>query len=298
MSDLSFITDPSRWKDITPEMYDEINAQIEQTFAEGCHGNCESCESDCDHREGSKSNQLPRFAKRLYAVNGGKGGAGKSTVTVLLAGELARRGLKVGVLDCDIYTAMIPQLMGLSGPIHRGKDGKPLPVVTGSGIEVMSIDFILDKPMDPVLWPGVDAFNLINYLYAETQWGELDVMLLDMPSGCGDIPLNLYTSFPLNGAIAVTNPGSLAVEAVQRCINLGMMLMMPTIAYIENKSFVPQPVSAEAYVLPHGCITAAVPLSGDIAALGEDGTLADFVCPELRPVADTVATAVRLAAKK
>ena len=76
MSDLSFITDPSRWKDITPEMYDEINAQIEQTCAEGCHGNCESCESDCDHREGSKSNQLPRFAKRLYAVNGGKGGAG------------------------------------------------------------------------------------------------------------------------------------------------------------------------------------------------------------------------------
>ena len=101
MSDLSFITDPSKWKDITPDMYDEINAQIEQTFEEGCHGNCESCSSDCDHRE---SAQLPKFAKRMYAVNGGKGGAGKSSVTVLLAGELARRGLKVGVLDCDIYT--------------------------------------------------------------------------------------------------------------------------------------------------------------------------------------------------
>ena len=155
MSDLSFITDPSKWKDITPE----INAQIEQTFEEGCHGNCESCSSDCDHRE---SAQLPKFAKRMYAVNGGKGGAGKSSVTVLLAGELARRGLKVGVLDCDIYTAVIPHMLHISGPVHRGEGGNPLPVKTGSGIEVMSVDLILDKPMDPVLWPGVDAFNILN----------------------------------------------------------------------------------------------------------------------------------------
>ena len=296
MSDLSFITDPSKWKDITPEMYDEINAQIEQTFEEGCHGNCESCSSDCDSRK--ESAQLPKFAKRMYAVNGGKGGAGKSTVTVLLAAALAKRGLKVGVLDCDIYTATIPHLMGLTGPVHRAKGGGPLPCVTPSGIEVMSVDLILDKPMDPILWPGVDAFNILNYLYTSTEWGELDVMLLDMPSGCGDIPLDLYTTFPVDGTIAVTNPGTLSVEAVQRCINLCMMLMSPTIAYVENKSFAPEPVSAESYVLPHGCTNVALPLSGDLTAMGDDGTLEHCPCPELDPVVERIATAVKLTAAK
>ena len=297
MADLSFITDPSRWKDITPEMYDEINSQIEQTFDEGCHGRCDECESDCDHREGS-SQQLPKFAKRMYAVNGGKGGAGKSSVTVMLAAELTRRGLKVGILDCDIYTAVIPHLLGLSGPVHRGKNGNPAPVKTESGIEVMSIDLILEKPMDPVLWPGVDAFNLVNYMYTSTEWGELDIMLLDMPSGCGDIPLNLYTTFPVNGTIAVTNPGSLSVEAVQRCINMCMMLMSPTVAYIENKSFVEEPISTEAYVLPHGCTNIAIPLSGDIAAMGDEGALEEYECPELKPVADLVETAAKITLRK
>jgi Mrp family chromosome partitioning ATPase len=295
MSDLSFITDPSRWKDITPDMYDEINAEIEQTFDEGCHGDCSSCSSDCDHRE---SNELPKFAKRMYAVNGGKGGAGKSSVTVLLAGELARRGLKVGVLDCDIYTAVLPHMLGLEGPVHRGEGGAPLPVYTESGIAVMSVDLILDKPMDPVLWPGVDAFNILNYLYTSTLWGELDVMLLDMPSGCGDIPLNLYTTFPVDGTIAVTNPGSLAVEAVQRCINLSMMLMSPTVAYVENKSFAETPISEEAYVLPHGCVSVSIPLSGEIAAQGDEGTLEGLDCPQLQPVADLVERAVKVSTEK
>ena len=234
----------------------------------------------------------------MYAVNGGKGGAGKSSVTVLLAGELARRGLKVGVLDCDIYTAVIPHMLHISGPVHRGEGGNPLPVKTESGIEVMSVDLILDKPMDPVLWPGVDAFNILNYLYTSTQWGELDVMLLDMPSGCGDIPLDLYTTFPVDGTIAVTNPGALSVEAVQRCITLCMMLRSPTVAYVENKSFADSCVSSGAYELPHGCVTVSVPFSGEIAVAGEEGTLEALNCAELNPVVDLIATAVKVSSDK
>ncbi len=295
MSDLSFITDPSKWKDITPEMYDEINAQIEQTFAEGCHGNCNSCDADCNQRE---DGTLPRFARRMYVALGGRGGTGKSSITVLLAGALARRGLKVGVLDCDIYTASIPALMGLTGPVRRGANGNPIPCVSTGGIETMSVDLILDKPLDPVLWPGVDAFNILNYLYTSTQWSELDIMLLDMPPGCGDIPLNMYTTFPVDGTIAVTNPGTLSVEAVQRNINLCMMLMSPTVAYVENKSFTDAPVCADLYTLPRGCVQVSVPLSGDIAAQGEDGTLESFPCPELEPVVELMATAARLVRRK
>ena len=291
MSDFSFITDPSRWREITPEMYDEINDQIERTFAEGCHGNCEACDSDCDQR---RTNELPRFAKRMYAVNGSRGGAGKSSITVLLAGALTRMGLKVGILDCDIYTATIPHLTGLDGLVHQTKEQKLIPAKTASGIEVMSMDLTRVERMEPVLYTGLDAYKLTDFFYQSTVWGELDVMLVDMPSGCGDIPLNLYTTLPLNGAIAVTNPGSLSVEAVQRNINLGMMLMTPTVAYVENKSFAPEPISAEAYVLPRGCITVAVPLSGDIAALGDEGTLEELECPELQPVVDLIAAAVRV----
>ena len=123
-------------------------------------------------------------------------------------------------------------------------------------------------------------------------------MLLDMPSGCGDIPLDLYTTFPVDGTIAVTNPGALSVEAVQRCINLCMMLMSPTVAYVENKSFADSCVSSGAYELPHGCVTVSVPFSGEIAVAGEEGTLEGLNCAELNPVADLIATAVKVSSDK
>ena len=138
---------------------------------------------------------------------------------------------------------------------------------------------------------GEEAYQLIRSKHP-------DVMLLDMPSGCGDIPLDLYTTFPVDGTIAVTNPGALSVEAVQRCINLCMMLMSPTVAYVENKSFADSCVSSGAYELPHGCVTVSVPFSGEIAVAGEEGTLEGLNCAELNPVADLIATAVKVSSDK
>ncbi len=297
MSDLGFITDPSKWKDITPDMYDEINAQIDQTFEEGCHGDCSSCQSDCDSRENG-GQKLPVFAKRMYAVTGGKGGTGKSSVCVMLAAELNRRGLKVGILDCDIYNSSIPQLMGLKGPIQRGEEDKMVPVTSPEGILVNSINLIVDDRNEAIIWPGVDAFNIVAYLYTDTLWGELDVLLLDMPSGAGDIPLNLYTTFPVDGTVIVTGPGELAVAPTQRCINLCAMLMSPPIAYVESKGFTEEPVSDGLYVLPKGCVTVSMPLCADVTALGDDGQLQKIDSLPLLPVVERIEKAAQMTKKR
>ncbi len=277
---MSIITDPSKWKDITPDMYDQINEEIERTFSEGCHGNCSSCESGCDDK-----NHLPMFAKRMYIVTSGKGGTGKSTVTVMLAYQLARQGLKVGILDCDLSASTIPQMMGLIGrQVTSAPDNKMNPVISPEGIKVMSFNLIEADRTAPVLWPSGDQYNVVSYMYSGTLWGELDVLLVDMPSNGGDVHLNLFTEFPLSGTIIVTNPGYLAVGPVQRCISLCRSLMAAPIAFIENKTFDIVPTWQAAYELSPLCQFVALPLEAEITAAGDEGTMHQVDCSALTPV--------------
>jgi Mrp family chromosome partitioning ATPase len=276
---MSFVTDPSKWKDITPDMYDQINDEIEETFAKGCHGNCESCESGCEDK-----NHLPVFAKRMYIVTSGKGGTGKSTVAVMLASALAKKGLKVGLLDCDLCCSTAAHLLGVTDPVTSAGDDKMNPVVTKEGIRLMSFNLIEQDHSAPVLWPSGDQYNVIKYMYTGGLWGELDVMILDMPSGGGDVPLNLYTEFPLSGTIIVTNPGELAVGPVQRTISMCRTLMAAPVALVENKGFDTQPTCQALYQLPPLCQTVALPLDAEITAAGDDGTLSQVDATPLAPI--------------
>lgn len=282
---MSYVTDPSKWKDITPEMYDEINAEIDETFAEGCHGNCASCETGCDDQN---SNHLPIFAKRMYIVTGGKGGTGKSTVAVMLAYELARQGLKVGLLDCDLCCSTVPQLMGLEGQVLSGEDQKMIPVTSPEGIQVMSFNLIEPDRTAAVLWPSGDQSNVVQYMYSGTAWADLDVMIVDMPAGGGSVPLNLFTSFPLSGTIVVTNPGALAVGPVQRSIAMYRTLLAAPVALVENKAWDETPSCHEMYDLPPMCMKVALPLSAEITALGDEGQMAKADCAPLQPVVEYV----------
>lgn len=284
---MSYVTDPSKWGDITPDMYDEINAEIEKTFDEGCHGNCASCESGCEDQ-----NHLPVFAKRMYIVTSGKGGTGKSTVCAMLACELARQGLKVGLLDCDLSASTIPQLLGLEGQVLSAEDNKMMPVTAPQGMKVMSFNLVEPDRSAPVLWVSADQSNVVNYMYTGTVWGELDVMLLDMPSGGGDIPLNLYTAFPLDGTIIVTNPGQLAVSPVQRCISMVRSLLAAPVAIIENKAFGTEPTIGGLYDLPLVCQQVALPLSAEITALSDEGAIDQADCTPLAPVVEFIKNAV------
>lgn len=269
--------DPKDFDKITPDMYDQLNQEIEDIWAGGCHGDCGSCESDCNE------NAYPAHAKVLLAVTGGKGGCGKSTVTALLAFALARKGYKTGVLDADIAGSAAPALLGASGPI-ASQGEKVVPARTVGGIQVLSYGLITDKPADPVLWPGADCFNVVNYLYLSGAWEELDVLLLDMPSGAGDVPINLYTAFPVNGTIIVGEDSALSTVPVQRCVGMTRMFLSSPWAYVENKSVTGEAHRAGNYDLPDGCVVTAIPLTPELAGMGESVCLADAEVPGLEPV--------------
>lgn len=276
--------DPKDFDKITPEMYDQLNQEIEDIWEGGCHGDCGSCESDCNE------NAYPSFAKVLLAVTGGKGGCGKSTVTALLAFALNQKGLKVGVLDADIAGATIPLVMGAKGPI-ASKDNKVVPARLDNGIQVLSYNLIADKLADPVLWPGGDTFNVVNYLYTSAAWDELDVLLIDMPSGAADVPINLYTAFPVDGTVIVGEDSALSAVPVQRCVGMTRMFLSPPWAYVENKSLDGVCHRAAAYDLPDKCVCAALPLDPALAGAG-DGCLADAEAAGLEPVLERILAAV------
>lgn len=274
--------DPKDFDKITPDMYEQLNREIEDIWEGGCHGDCGSCESDCN------SNAYPTFAKTLLAVTGGKGGCGKSTVTALLAFALERRGLKVGVLDADIAGGTLPILLGAKGPV-TSEDSKVIPVRLDSGMQVLSYNLVADDLTEPVLWPGGDAFNVVNYLYTSGLWDELDVMLIDMPSGAGDVPINLYTAFPVNGTVVVGEDSVLARIPVQRSINMTRMFLSSPWAYVENRSL--DGVCHQSYDLPEGCLCCTLPLDPQLAGIG-DGCLRDLSFPELEPLLDRIVQAV------
>lgn len=273
--------DPKQFDQITPDMYDALNQQIEDIWEGGCHGDCGSCESDCNQ------NAYPKFAKLLLAVTSGKGGTGKSTVTALLARKLAAMGLKVAVLDADLAGASMPLLLGASGPVTSEND-KVNPVQVTDHIKLLSYNLIADDPAEPVLWPGGDIFNVVNYLYTSGNWGEdNDVFLIDMPAGAGDVPINLFTAFPVDGTIIVGEPSEVAVGPLQRCVAMCRMFLSSPVAYVENKSLDGGAHLAPRLDLGAKCVNFALPLSPELAtaqsgvitpAMGElAGELAEHV---------------------
>ena len=272
-----------RPEDITPDIYDALNREIERAFEEGCHGDCASCSSQCGKPV------YPRYAKALFAVTGGKGGAGKSTVTALLAAALAKQGLRVGVLDADIAGATQPRLFGASARIiGEEKQGKQSlkPLALPCGVELMSFDLFErgQSLAEPVLLPGKDMFDVVSYFYTNGAWEGFDIILVDMPSGAGDIPLNLFSAFPVDGTVIVAEPGTVGALQTERCIALCSMLMSPPVAFVENKALEDRCAADALYSLPSGCVRTYLPLSPDISLSAENGGIAELSPPSLAPV--------------
>ena len=278
--------DPKDFDKITPDMYDDLNREIEEIWEGGCHGDCGSCESDCNE------NAYPTFAKVLLAVSGGKGGCGKSTITALLAFALTRKGYKVGVLDADLAGATMPLLLGAKGPI-ASQDNKVVPARLDNGMQVLSFNLITDKPAEPVLWPGADTFNVVNYLYTSTLWDELDVLLIDMPTGGGDVPINLYTAFPVDGTVIVGEDSALSTLPVQRCVTMTRMFLSAPWAYVENKTPDGQAHRAGDYDLPDKCVVTALPLLPELAGVEGDPCLKDVEVAGLEPVLERIEARIR-----
>ncbi|MCE5209037.1 MAG: Mrp/NBP35 family ATP-binding protein [Chloroflexi bacterium] len=196
--------------------------------------------------------QLPALkefnkVKRVVAVMSGKGGVGKSTVTALLAGEARRQCLKVGVLDADITGPSIPRLFGLpSGGLPQSEMGI-LPAYTESGIKIISTNVLLPDEDTPVIWRGPLITRAITQFWEETLWGELDLLLVDMPPGTSDAALTVMQKLPIDGIILVTTPQALAGMVVRKAVHLAKELKTPILGLVENMSYFRCPDNGKEY---------------------------------------------------
>jgi ATP-binding protein involved in chromosome partitioning len=194
-------------------------------------------ELESDIRAHSVQKQLKPLAgiKNIVAVASGKGGVGKSTVAVNLALAWAAQGARVGLLDADIYGPSQPLMLGLEGQRPGSPDGKTLTPLKAHGVTAMSIGFLVDAEQ-PMVWRGPMVTQALTQLLSETQWGELDYLVVDMPPGTGDIQLTLSQRVPVSGAVIVTTPQDIALADARKGLKMFEKVSVPVLGIIENMS--------------------------------------------------------------
>ena len=235
--------------------------------------------------------------KRIIAIGSGKGGVGKSTVSSNLAVALARQGRKVGLLDADIYGPSQPRMMGVSKK-PASPDGKTIIPLQSHGVTMMSIGLMVD-PDTAVVWRGPMLMGALQQMLGQVQWGELDVLLVDMPPGTGDVQLTLCQKTELTGALVVSTPQDVALLDARRALDMFQRLNTPVLGLIENmSSYICPGCGHEAHIFGHGGVAAeaeklgvpflgALPLDLDVRLAGDGGTpIAAKEGPLAQPYAD------------
>ena len=235
--------------------------------------------------------------RHTIAVMSGKGGVGKSSVSAMLAVTLAREGFQVGLLDADITGPSIPTLFGLrQQPLV--KEGKIVPLSSKLGIKIMSLNLLLPREEDPVIWRGPLIGGAVKQFWTDVLWGHLDYLVVDLPPGTGDAPLTVLQSLPLDGLIIVTSPQELAVMVVKKAINMARMLEVPILGLIENMSGLICPHCGKKLELfgpsQAGKVSAAtgirrlgeIPLDPEISRLGDRGEIEQYRADFLRQIPD------------
>ena len=208
-----------------------------------CNGNCSSCSSDCGDRKAesllAKLNPNSTV-KKVIAVVSGKGGVGKSTVTSMMAVAMSREGKRVAVLDADITGPSAPTAFGVNECQGACDDGL-YPAMTRSGIQVMSINLLLDNPGDPVVWRGPVIAGAVKQFWTDVIWEDVDYMFVDMPPGTGDVPLTVFQSLPVDGIVIVTSPQDLVSMIVSKAVKMANMMHIPVLGFVENYSYLECP---------------------------------------------------------
>lgn len=208
-----------------------------------CNGNCSSCGSDCADRtaESLLAQLNPKSTvKKVIAVVSGKGGVGKSTVTSMLAVAMSRKGYRVGVLDADITGPSAPTAFGVTECQGANEDGL-FPAQTRGGIQVMSINLLLDNPADPVVWRGPVIAGAVKQFWTDVIWEDVDYLFVDMPPGTGDVPLTVFQSLPVDGIVIVTSPQDLVSMIVSKAVKMAEMMHIPVLGFVENYSYLQCP---------------------------------------------------------
>ena len=219
---------------------------MSEEIREGCApsecGTKAAC-AGCSHNHSEQAEmpaKEPPHVRKVIGVVSGKGGVGKSLVAGELAVMLSRMGYRVGVLDADITGPSIPKMFG----IHEKAmgDGEHIfPAETDKGVRVMSINLLLERDDSPVIWRGPVIAGAVKQFWEDVSWGELDVMVIDMPPGTGDVPLTVFQSLPLSGILIVASPQELVGMIVEKAVRMANLMNIPILGLVENMSYVECP---------------------------------------------------------
>ncbi|MBR2098357.1 MAG: P-loop NTPase, partial [Firmicutes bacterium] len=215
-------------------------------MAENCNHDCSGCDKDCGERKTDFAEHLNEYSsvKKVIGVVSGKGGVGKSLVTSLLAVSAARKGLKTAILDADITGPSIPKAFGLHDKAYAVDQGI-VPVQTATGIDVMSLNLLIDNETDPVVWRGPIIAGTVKQFWTDVIWEDEDVMFIDRPPGTGDVTLTVFQSLPIDGLIIVTSPQELVGMIVEKAVKMANLMNIPVLGMVENMSFVECPNCGE-----------------------------------------------------
>ena len=255
-----------------------------------CTHDCSTCGENCGERTAPQSflkekNPAARVGK-IFGVVSGKGGVGKSMVTSQLAVLLRRKGYKVGILDADVTGPSIPKAFGVHDRAMGDERGM-LPVETESGIQLMSVNLLLDNETDPVLWRGPVIGSVVTQFWTDVVW-DVDYLFVDMPPGTGDVALSVFQSLPLDGVIIVASPQELVSMVVEKAVKMAEMMSIPIVGVVENMSYLICPDcgreiplfgqgKTQAAAAAHGLkVLGRMPIDPKLAELTDAGRIEDF----------------------
>lgn len=210
-------------------------------MSENCNQTCSSCGDDCAERKEkqtdfSASPHELSHIKKVIGIVSGKGGVGKSLVTSMLAVTMNRRGYQTAILDADVTGPSIPKAFGINEKATGSELGL-FPIKSQSGIEIMSINLLLENDTDPVVWRGPLIAGTVKQFWTDVIWNDVDFMFIDMPPGTGDVPLTVFQSIKVDGIIIVTSPQELVSMIVSKAVKMAKMMNIPILGLVENMAF-------------------------------------------------------------
>lgn len=208
-----------------------------------CNHECSGCAQNCSQNTIQKKEPLPStHIKKIIGVLSGKGGVGKSMVSSLLAVSLAKKGYKVGIMDADITGPSIPRLFAAEHEqAYATKENFIIPIETEDHIKIMSLNFMMKNESDPVIWRGPIIAGVVKQFYTDVIWGELDVLLIDMPPGTGDVALTIMQSLPVSGVVMVSTPQPMVSMIVSKAIHMCHQMNIEVYGVIENMAYLECP---------------------------------------------------------
>ena len=259
-------------------------------MSENCTHDCSSCASNCASRKKESMLKAPHKAssvKKVIGVVSGKGGVGKSLTTSLLASFAHKQGLSVGIMDADITGPSIPKMFGVNERLTGDENGINT-ALSPSGIQMVSMNLLLDEETSPVIWRGMVISGTVMQFWTDVIWKDVDLLFIDMPPGTGDVPLTVFQSIPLAGIVIVTTPQDLVKMVVEKAVNMARIMNIPVLGLVENMSYLSCPdcgkqieifghSKAKTLALEYGIPSIArMPLDAEIAKLADAGRIEDY----------------------